>query len=337
MRTVVFVAALVALGSALAAQTIDSVQPSSGSIGTRVTITGSDFGDKPPKVWLGQDDSKKKTKLKVVSLSDTEIVAELKKAKQAATFDVFVQKKGKGFDPVSSAGAFDVPAPSVEGVEPAGEAVAITPGGLATIDGAAFGAKKPKVKVGGKGAKVVELSDTSLTIVVSKGLYAGMHDIELRTKVGTVEIAAAVPLVGGKKTLGSPGTGSYRVGKTKVAVSGLFGLLVTSSDGATQVTAGQEGLPSYRLELDLPVASLDEEVPVAFVDDESATMTLTYSEGLFGPITTWQSDGDLDVRIQSVVDGVATIEFSGTLTRTSGEAGAATVEITDGVANPTGV
>lgn len=330
--------AVAALTAPTLAQTIDTVSPASGSIGTRITISGAGFGEKAPKVWMTQDGSKKKTRLKIVSANDTEIVAEVKKAK-LGVYDINVQKKEKNALLMRVDDAFEVPMPSFDDVSPAGGAPEITPGGSATIEGDDFGIRKPKLKVGGKKAKVTAFDDDSITFVVPKVLHDGAHSIELRNKVGTVTVPAGLPVSGSSKTIGSPDTASYRVDKKKVSVGGFLALLVTSADGATEVSAAQEGLPSYQLVLELPVATLDESVPAAFVGDPDATIRLIYNEGLFGPQTIWESGDGIDemIRIQSVADGVATIEFEGELTRTSGEFGKASVTISQGVMSPSGI
>ena len=68
---------------ALAAD-VDGHSPTEGAEGTEITITGEGFlpsGKGKPKVWLTQEGTKKKVVLKVLSASDTEIVALLKKGK----------------------------------------------------------------------------------------------------------------------------------------------------------------------------------------------------------------------------------------------------------------
>ncbi len=326
---------LASLAAAGHAQSIDTVEPASGSIGTLITITGSDFGTAKPKVWLSQEGSKKKRRLKVTSSSDVEIIAELKKG-EIGDFDVNVQPKGKGALIATEEEGFEIPLPTFDTLDPVGAELA--PGTAAVLGGVDFGSRKPRLKVGGKKAKVTAFSDDEITFVIPKALHDGAHDLEFRNPVTTLPIPALVSVTGSTKTIGKPDTATYKADKKKFTIGGFLAMIVASDVDSTTISLSQGGFPSYQLTLDIPVASLDESVPVAFIGSPDASITMTYTAELFGASTTWVSGDDLDevIKIQSIKDGVATVEFSGELTRTAGTFGKPTMSISQGIASPTG-
>ena len=104
------VLATLALALPTAAQddpTVDAINPNGGTLGTIVNITGTNFGDKKPKVFLTQKGSNKKTALKVTEFSATAITAEVKTAKAAGDYTLNVQPKGKGIPAHGGAPAGD--------------------------------------------------------------------------------------------------------------------------------------------------------------------------------------------------------------------------------------
>lgn len=93
LRTLAFLSvAMAAAPRAHALVAIDFTLPHEGSIGTRITILGAGFGAAKPQVSLSKERVEGKLAMKVLSLSDTEIAAEVQRA-VAGTFDVGVKVK----------------------------------------------------------------------------------------------------------------------------------------------------------------------------------------------------------------------------------------------------
>jgi hypothetical protein len=115
------------------------------TIGSEITLVGEGFGTKKGKVYVQYVNSKGKTKtksLKVLEWTDTEIKALWKAKLPAATYDLFVQTKEKGADPIAM-GKLGLKAPSVGAIGANGGA----PDAEITLDGAFFGDKKAKAKL----------------------------------------------------------------------------------------------------------------------------------------------------------------------------------------------
>ncbi len=201
-------ALLAVLGSATAqidTVTGDGVDPSMGSLGTTLTITGAGFGGPTglgkPSAFLLDPMTLKKFTLKLLTFSDTEVTAQITKAAYGA-LDVNVQPKGGPL--LVAAGAFTVPDPEITGVLPMDESGTI--GTTVTISGSGLlgvvGLSKPKVQLfdpdtGKKYAlKVATFSDTEVTASITKAV-AGTMELQLLPKGGAALIATAgfeVPL-----------------------------------------------------------------------------------------------------------------------------------------------
>ncbi len=182
------VLAIALLCLAARAQSITSVAPAEGTIGTTLVITGSGFGTAKPKAWLSQPGVKAKTPLKVQSFGDGEVTALLTKGKPG-TYDVSLQPKGKGATAAVSAGAFALRAPEPLAVDPA----CATPLATVTLSGRFFGPKKGSAKVGGLKAKVLAWlpaaapdDDDAVQIALPKKLPDGTWHVQLKTKVASV-------------------------------------------------------------------------------------------------------------------------------------------------------
>ena len=194
-----------------AALEITDVEPSEGSAGDLITITGTGFGTgKPPRAFLSQPGQKKGLKLKIVSSDDTTIVGELKKA-TAGIYDVNLQTKGKNGERAIAEAMFEVKGPEIMSVAPPDPG----PGDEVEILGNFFSAKKGKVSIipagatKGKNAKVIaweaQVAPTATAtataslrgagiapapssravIQIPKNLPGGTADLVLSTKVGT--------------------------------------------------------------------------------------------------------------------------------------------------------
>ncbi|MEN8149683.1 MAG: choice-of-anchor Q domain-containing protein [Planctomycetota bacterium] len=122
-----------------------SINPTGGTLGTLVTIRGSDFGTKKPRVWLAVETPTgkvKKSKLKVATWSDAEITAYVKKKTATGAYPLMVQPKEKGAEAVE-VGVFTIAAPEIHSLA----AADARPGTRVTMKGGLFGPKQARVKV----------------------------------------------------------------------------------------------------------------------------------------------------------------------------------------------
>jgi len=166
------------------------------AIGDPIAVTapeGVDFGTKKPKVralLIPGDPAAKgdpKLKLKVVEFTGTTATLLVKQAKGQGSFDV--QLTPKGGDAVSVA----VATTQVPDVQEWADEVEI--GGELELAGEYFGSKKGKVTIGGKPAKVLDWTNTSVTVRVHKKAALGVSDLVVTTKIGTTTVAEAVDVL----------------------------------------------------------------------------------------------------------------------------------------------
>lgn len=209
---------------------IDSVDPAFGTVGQIITITGTDFGEKKPKVFLSQPGEKKTVKLKVLENDPTRVVAELKKAKATGFYDVNVETKGRDGSIDTWIDGFEIKGIEISDLSPNGDPDPLEPGTAFVIQGDYFGEKKGKVSVGPndgskpKKAKVLDWDgDTNrATIAVPKKVTDGPQNVTVETKLGSVTLVDAIiteaPETGGGG--GGGGTDCNKNNKMKAALEG---------------------------------------------------------------------------------------------------------------------
>lgn len=168
-------------------QSITSVTPSQGTIGTLLTIDGAGFGNKAPKVLLTQGSVK--IPLQVKTFRDNQITAEVKRAKLGA-FDVTVQAKG---NTVVAANAFTVRLPANLSFDH----TRVGQGELVTMTGDFLGAKQGTILLAGTGATVTSWEDDgvgpgTVTFRIPKTLTPGSYDVEVKTRLGRVSVTNAL-------------------------------------------------------------------------------------------------------------------------------------------------
>ncbi len=155
------------------------------TIGTVVTINGSGFGTRKPTVRLyATDNIHGPVKLKVTAFSDTQVTGTVTKlytvAQFAGPYDVDVGPADKSALHTTYQGALAVSVGQIGTITPGNPA----PGGAVGIDGTLFGAKKGKVVVGGKAAKVVKWTPTHVDAVLSKKTPTGPQTMTITNKLG---------------------------------------------------------------------------------------------------------------------------------------------------------
>ena len=174
-------------------QSMSTVSPNEGTIGTQFTITGSGFGSIKGRVLIG------KTAPKIVQWTDSSIGCQLLKALAPGTYDVTVQPKGASV--IVFRGGFSVVSPDISLVRP--------PGGSAndpiTIYGLFFGTQKGKVTLGGKSCKVLSWTmdpatgESQIEFVVPKSLATGAAGLKVTNGVGsgTTDFNVGIPTPSG--------------------------------------------------------------------------------------------------------------------------------------------
>lgn len=159
-----------------------------GTIGTRFIISGSGFGTSKSKVYLLNGN--KQVLAKVESWSDTSITCLWTKKLNSGTYNLFVQPKTKGSQPVQI-GTFSIVSPYIYDITP-DTGVA---GDVITITGKFFSSKKPQIYLEEpatlKRTKCKVLNslmdpisgESSLQFSVPKG-YMGTKDIIVKNNIG---------------------------------------------------------------------------------------------------------------------------------------------------------
>lgn len=109
------------------------IHPDEGTYGTKITITGSNFGAQKGKVWIGEN------LLNMLEWSNSRIECRLGKAIPPGAYQMNVHPKGSG--PVIAGGHFTVKDAEVHSVTPEGA----TSWDTVTVTGKFFGTKKGKV------------------------------------------------------------------------------------------------------------------------------------------------------------------------------------------------
>jgi hypothetical protein len=155
-----------------------------GTIGTQITIIGSDFGTKKGKVLIGG----MAIKIAKEGWTLTSITGVIKKPlPPGIAYDVVLQlKEPKGVDPITLPRAFTVMAPEIGTVDPNTGAE----GTEVEISGNFFSTKKGKVYLGEKKCKVSSWGMDTITFFVpktTKSFPPGTYPLKVTNKVGIAE------------------------------------------------------------------------------------------------------------------------------------------------------
>ncbi len=122
-----------------------TVTPTQGTLGTEITLLGSEFGEPTPKVYTQFQDPKtqevRSKSLKVVESLPTAIRALWSPKLPPGSYPVKVQPSSPQGAPAITVGQFQVRVPEIGSLEPSLGA----PGSEVTIEGLFFGSKKPKL------------------------------------------------------------------------------------------------------------------------------------------------------------------------------------------------
>ena len=329
------------------------------SVGSQLTITGSGFGGltgtAKPKVFLVDPSApKKKYALKVLSFSDDTILAEVKKAKVAA-LDLTVQPKGKGLAALVAAGAIGGAAPDFAKPAAAGPGAEVT-----LVPLVSFGSKQGKVRVDGKGAKVLSWTPEQVVFKAPTKLFDGLFTLEVTNKVGggvSDEGPWAFEMAGSPVDVGGFDRCSAKLDKKKYGVVAdpedfltALSVLPIYDGGGTpptlqltgivqQAVFGDSGTPQITIDVVVPLDLGNDTFPRVVVGAADGYVDVVQSAGLFGAMTTWTTAGQGDdyvVVLHSYDQNDLTqgLQLHGTfyanLVRTSGSDGKPTLVVTKG-------
>jgi len=166
-----------------------------GTIGTEFSITGSGFGTRKGRVFVGTTSSK------IVQWADDSIQCQLTRTLPAGAYDVTIKPQTKGFSPITISDGFTVEAPRIDSINPPSGSI----GDEITVNGLFFGMTKGGVTLGGKSCRVSkwtmdsETGESEIQFVVPRGLSTGTKELKVTNGVGA---DTAVILVGASYTGG---------------------------------------------------------------------------------------------------------------------------------------
>jgi hypothetical protein len=328
------------LGGQLSAQdaSITDYNPKTITTGTVITIQG-DFAAKTtgkipkPKVFGTMGDAKGKVTFKVLSNTETEIMAEVKKIPTnkknpaaGTNWTLNVQPKGKGaFGATTSASLMTVVGPVVTGVNPS----TAMPGEEITVSIANAGKKPPKMKIGGKKAKLKPVTITeggggsSFTSKVPKSLANGSWDVDIDNKIGQDTAKGALTVTGSTKKIGKAVfTATLDFAGANSLAYKSSGKLLIGTDAGTAVTVNanlKQNNPQRSFTIVIPFNTSTDMVPQKYVGFPTTLLTFVYTEttlnGQTPTVLAWQpaSPTDISVTVNAVSGGQMAGFFSGML------------------------
>jgi hypothetical protein len=158
-----------------------ALSPNEGTIGTKLTIAGSDFGFKKGKVTVGGKSCK------ILEWANASITCEIETAlPPPGPYDVVVKpNEPKGALPIKCFEAFTMMAPEIVSVDP-NSGVSET---IILISGKYFGSKQGKVSLGKQSFKVLSWTMDEVSLIIPKKMASGSYSVTVTNKVGSDTLA----------------------------------------------------------------------------------------------------------------------------------------------------
>jgi len=189
--------------------TITSITPNPVSLGSLITIAGSNFGTAAGTVSIGGVNAT------LISWSDTSITARVPASIAAGTYTLTVTPSGSS---TYATFALTVAAgPVITSISPA----TAFPGTSVTITGLRFGTVTGTVTIGGTQASVVTWSDSSITVTVPASQAAGAFTLTVTPNGSTAYASTSITIVAGPAVTSC--TASLTPGQTCTIIGSGFG------------------------------------------------------------------------------------------------------------------
>jgi hypothetical protein len=307
------VVALCAFSAGAVCQSVDSVAPDQGTLGSELTLTGSGFGDARGRVTLVDPDKKKDPPLAILSWSDTLIEVRVRRVPAAGPATLQVHPK----DGDTAAATFTVLPPVLAGFD---KTIA-TPKEKLVITVQDVGNRMPRVDVGWKKVPIVKIKkvegapdDREITIRVPRRKLAdGTWNVTVSNGAGQDVVETVLQITGSKRRriASRQVRGTVRGVDFKVTTPGMK----TAAEGPEIVTTAKGKSKDKTIEGTLTITFEQPPlIPTEFSGPPADVARLTYSEVVDGVEITWTSDGQpVSITTQSKVKLQFGGIFEGTL------------------------
>lgn len=311
-RLLALLAFVLMAGTSMAQTAITALSLSEATVKSVFDVTGTGFGAAKPKVFFAESgEMVKKTKLKVLSNSDTSLTVRIDKAVRG-TFTVLVQPVGGVA--AESVDTITIVPPTIIAVD----MDVVQPGDQATATVEWPSTAKLSVALGGKKAKVlsVELAEgddvpTSIvTFKVPNSVPNGTWAVQVTNPIGTAGSAEGIVVVGSEAAVGKAGLsvkleGAKAFSSNKVDVT-------TSIEGPTTLVATQD---KVTWTIELPFVVGNDLAPISYDATEAHVHFVNSKTG-----EEFASDSNLVVLVSAQNNSIVSGSFSGELLSVTADA-----------------
>lgn len=305
--------ALCVLSAGVVCQSVDSVVPDQGTLGSELTLTGTGFGESRGRVTLVDPDKKKDPPLAVLSWSDTVIEVRVRRVPAAGPATLEVHPK----DGDIAAAAFTVLLPAITGFD---KTIA-TPKEKVVITVQDVGNRRPRVDVGWKKVPVVKVkaiegapNDREITIRIPRRKLAdGTWNVIVSNGAGQDVVETVLQVTGSKRrrVARRQVLATVRGVDFKVTAAGMKTVVEEPEIVTTAKGKSKDKTVEGTLTITFEQPPL---IPTVFSGPPSDVARLTYTEVVDGVETTWASDGQpVSITTQAKVKRQFGGIFEGTL------------------------
>jgi hypothetical protein len=188
MRILVTSLCLAAVLSAGASASVSSVSTLRLTSGASMDVAGSEFAV-PVRAWLQQD--RKRIRLRVARGATSQAFrATLARFPAGSHGDFVLSVRGRGTRVPQQFAGLTIERPAPTSVMPATAGA----GEEITIEGAYFGARRGRVKVGDRRARITTWTENRITAVVPSGVTAGLVFVTVANRTGPAETSPVLTI-----------------------------------------------------------------------------------------------------------------------------------------------